>query len=84
MREIDLANAYIADYTACFEDNRNQEKIEFELETLLRQRIFGICLGYEDLNDHDELRKDPLFQRYAGRMIQQEMIANMTVTEGYH
>jgi hypothetical protein len=67
LREIDLANAYIADYAACFEDNRNQEKIEFELETLLRQRIFGICLGYEDLNDHEELRKDPLFATMCGK-----------------
>jgi hypothetical protein len=67
LREIDLANAYIADYATCFEDNRNQKKIEFELETLLRQRIFGICLGYEDLNDHDELRKDPLFATVCGK-----------------
>jgi len=67
LREIDLANEYITDFASCFEDNRNQEKIEFELETLFRQRIFGICLGYEDLNDHDELRKDPLFATICGK-----------------
>lgn len=44
----------------CFTDKRNPKKIMHTLPTLLRQRIFGLCQGYEDLNDHDEWRKDPL------------------------
>ena len=36
------------------------ELIEHEVATLVGQRVFGIALGYEDLNDHDELRHDPV------------------------
>jgi len=60
LREIDKANNFIKDFSSCFIDYRNQELIEHKLEELLKQRIYGICLGYEDLNDHDELRHDPL------------------------
>jgi hypothetical protein len=42
---------------ACFRDRRNQELIEHRVETLMVQRVFGIALGYEDLNDHDKLRQ---------------------------
>jgi hypothetical protein len=60
LREIDKANNFIKDFSSCFRDYRDQDLIEHSLEELLKQRIFGICLGYEDLNDHDELRYDPL------------------------
>jgi hypothetical protein len=60
LREIDKANNFIKDFTFCFTDYRDQDLTEHSLEELLKQRIFGICLGYEDLNDHDELRYDPL------------------------
>jgi hypothetical protein len=42
--------------------------VEHRLETLLAQRIFGLALGYEDLNDHDELRKDPVLAVLAGKL----------------
>lgn len=67
LREIEQGNNYIKDFTHCFKDNRKPEKIEHKLQTLLAQRIFGICLGYEDVNDHDELRKDPLFATMCGK-----------------
>jgi len=60
LREIEKRNSFIDDFSKCFTDYRNQEKIEHTITELLAQRIFGICLGYEDLNDHDELRHDPL------------------------
>ena len=41
-------------------DQRDPDKIEHSLESMLRQRIYGLALGYEDLNDHDSLRKDLL------------------------
>src|SRR5438876_9249846 len=47
-------------FASCFHDVRRQELIEHEVVTLIRQRVFGIALGYEDLNDHDELRHDPM------------------------
>jgi hypothetical protein len=43
---------------ACFRDDRAADQIEHQVEAMLRQRIFGIALGYEDVNDHDELRHD--------------------------
>ena len=61
LREIESARSYISDFESCFVDYRNQKYVEHPLGDLLSQRIFGICLGYEDINDHDELRKDPLF-----------------------
>ncbi len=53
---------------ACFTDRRNPELIEHSVETLLMQRITGIALGYEDLNDHDELRHDPMMAVLAGKL----------------
>ncbi|MCX7024022.1 MAG: transposase [Spirochaetes bacterium] len=41
-------------------DLRNPKLIPHDLRTILSQRIFGLCRGYEDINDHDELRFDPL------------------------
>jgi hypothetical protein len=48
-------------------DRRDPDKIEHSLESMLRQRIYGLALGYEDLNDHDFLRKDLLWQAAAER-----------------
>ena len=45
---------------SCFHDVRCPELIEHQVVTLVGQRVFGIALGYEDLNDHDELRHDPI------------------------
>src|SRR5205807_1226187 len=55
-------------FAACFHDARRQHLIEHEVATLLGQRVFGIALGYEDLNDHDELRHDPVMAILAGKL----------------
>jgi hypothetical protein len=52
----------------CFTDRRAPHLIEHRVETLLTQRISGIALGYEDLNDHDELRHDPIMAVLAGKL----------------
>jgi len=52
----------------CFGDTRRPHLIEHEVATLLAQRVFGIALGYEDLNDHDELRHDPMMAVLAGKL----------------
>jgi hypothetical protein len=44
----------------CFIDRRHPAQVEHTVRTLAGQRVFGIALGYEDLNDHDELRHDPV------------------------
>jgi hypothetical protein len=55
-------------FASCFHDERRAELIEHEVVTLVGQRVFGIALGYEDLNDHDELRHDPLMAVLAGKL----------------
>lgn len=53
---------------ACFKDVRNAAFVEHQVETLVMQRVVGIALGYEDLNDHDELRHDPVLAALAGKL----------------
>jgi hypothetical protein len=60
LKHIEYKFGFIKQFSQCFTDYRDTEKIEHTLLTLLRQRIFGIALGYEDVNDHDTLRNDPL------------------------
>jgi hypothetical protein len=55
-------------FASCFHDERRAEWIEHEVATLVGQRVFGIALGYEDLNDHDELRHDPMMAVLAGKL----------------
>jgi hypothetical protein len=52
----------------CFKDSRDPAYTEHTLETLLMQRVVGIALGYEDLNDHDQLRHDPVMAVLAGKL----------------
>jgi hypothetical protein len=52
----------------CFIDQRAQESIEHTVRTLLGQRVFGMALGYEDLNDHEQLRHDPVFGALLGKL----------------
>jgi hypothetical protein len=53
---------------ACFKDSRNPAFTEHTVETLVMQRVVGIALGYEDLNDHDQLRHDPGMAVLAGKL----------------
>src|SRR6202521_775818 len=55
-------------FASCFHDERRPEWIEHEVATLVGQRVFGIALGYEDLNDHDELRHDPMMAGLVGKL----------------
>src|SRR5207344_2453825 len=63
-RAIDL----VGRFANCFRDHRRQDLIEHTVGTLIGQRVFGIALGYEDLNDHDELRHDPLMAVLSGKL----------------
>src|SRR5438552_4045629 len=64
----DRAMRMTARFAACFHDERRRDLIEHEVATLVGQRVFGIALGYEDLNDHDELRHDPMMAVLAGKL----------------
>jgi len=60
LREVEKRIGMVRQFAACFRDYRNVDLIEHTVEELVAQRIYGLALGYEDLNDHEELRKDPL------------------------
>ena len=61
LREVDRATGILGQFAACFRDHRDPTRITHAVSALVRQRVYGLALGYEDLNDHDQLRHDPLF-----------------------
>ena len=66
--EADKAIGLVRRLAGCFRDKRDARFIEHTVATLVGQRVFGIALGYEDLNDHDELRHDPMMSVLAGKL----------------
>jgi hypothetical protein len=60
LREVEKRIGILHQFAACFTDYRNPDLIEHTVEQLVVQRVYGLALGYEDLNDHEELRNDPL------------------------
>jgi Transposase DDE domain group 1 len=64
----DRAIGLVDRLAVCFIDHRSPELIEHRVATLVGQRVFAIALGYEDLNDHDELRRDPVMAVLAGKL----------------
>ena len=68
LREISLGKKVIHKFSNCFTDYRDGDRIDHTVSELLGQRIFAIALGYEDLNDHDMLRNDPLLATLVGKL----------------
>jgi hypothetical protein len=66
--QADAAIGLIDRLAGCFSDGRKAELIEHSVRTLVGQRVFGMALGYEDLNDHDQLRHDPVFGALLGKL----------------
>ena len=64
----DRAIGMVDRFAACFRDYRRQDLVEHAVRTLIGQRVYGIALGYEDLNDHDQLRHDPVLAVLAGKL----------------
>ena len=67
LREIEERFRFVERFAACFTDHRDPESIEHPLVDLLKQRLFGLCLGYEDLQDHDLLRHDAALAVLVGK-----------------
>ena len=67
LREVDRVTSIIEKFAACFSDLRDPERIEHQVRELVAQRVYALALGYEDLNDHDELRKDALLATLVGK-----------------
>jgi hypothetical protein len=59
LREVEKRTHILKRLSGCFTDYRNPKFVEHTLEALIKQRVLGIAMGYEDLNDHDTLRQDP-------------------------
>ena len=60
LREVEARTHILKRLGGCFEDHRRADRVEHPVERLVKQRVLGICLGYEDLDDHDELCRDRL------------------------
>jgi len=67
LAEVERCTAILRQFAACFRDHRDPDLIEHTLEELIAQRVYGLALGYEDLNDHEELRYDPLLATLVGK-----------------
>jgi hypothetical protein len=66
VRETDQGLNLLPRFSRCFLDGREQDRIEHSILEMVSQRVYGLALGYEDLNDHEQLRKDPLFGVLVG------------------
>ena len=75
LRQADQRLNLLARLAECFLDGRNQNQVEHSILEMLSQRIYGLALGYEDLNDHEQLRNDPVFGILAGREQLEEPLA---------
>src|SRR5271165_3162804 len=89
LRATDRAIGLMDRFAACFHDERRRKLIEHEVTTLVGQRVFAIALGYEDLNDHDELRHDPMMAVLAGKLEARRadcapVAGKSTLNRGFH
>jgi hypothetical protein len=75
LREVEGRINLLDRLAQCFSDGRNPELIGHPLREMLSQRIYGLALGYEDLNDHEQLRSDPLFGVLSGKRKLEEPLA---------
>ena len=67
LRKTEQLTGIIRQFAACFTDHRKADLIEHTVEELVAQRVDALALGYEDLNDHDDLRRDPLLATVVGK-----------------
>jgi hypothetical protein len=67
LRQVDINLGLTAELAQCFYDQRNPVWVDHSVQELLRQRLFGTALGYEDINDHQRLRLDPLLAAACGK-----------------
>src|SRR5947209_4104705 len=77
LREVAEKTGIVRDFASCFEDFRNPELILHTREEIISQRIYALICGYEDLNDHDTLRRDPLFGLLIGK--EEELASHSTL-----
>jgi hypothetical protein len=76
LRQFDSQIGFTQRFTDCLEDPRTPDQIEHTFPEMVRQRIYGILAGYEDCNDHDTLRGDPVFKIVAARKPEYDDLAS--------
>ncbi len=67
LQETDAKMNLLARFSQCFADGRDPQQITHSVEQMVRQRVYALALGYEDLNDHEQLRQDRLLQVMTGK-----------------
>jgi len=67
LHQAEQKTGILRQFAGCFRDYRDPARIEHSVAELVRQRVYGLALGYEDLNDHDQLRADPLLAMLSGK-----------------
>src|SRR6202034_1689386 len=67
LRQTDRRLNLLPRLAQCFLDGRNPDLVKHSILEMVSQRVYGLALGYEDLNDREQLRKDPVFGVLAGR-----------------
>ncbi len=67
LRQTEQRSGIVRQFAACFRDHRQPGQVEHSVRELVSQRVYGLALGYEDLNDHDQLRSDPLLALLSGK-----------------
>jgi len=67
LRQVDRRIHLLQRFANCFVDGRDAARVEHSVTEMVAQRTYGLALGYEDLNDHEQLRHDPLFGLLAGK-----------------
>jgi hypothetical protein len=67
LRQVEGRADILGRFAACFADQRDPLRITHSVEQLIKQRVYGLALGYEDLNDHEKLRRDPLLALLSGK-----------------
>jgi Transposase DDE domain group 1 len=70
--ELDKKRDITSRFATCFKDYRDPNKILHPVHSLVAQRIYGLIMGYEDINDHEILRHDPIFALSVGKVINSE------------
>jgi Transposase DDE domain group 1 len=79
LREIEQGRGYIREFSRCFRDGRDQRFVQHSVESMIAQRVYGLCLGYEDLVDHDELRDDPMMGLLCGKVDEESLAGKSTL-----
>jgi hypothetical protein len=67
LRQVESRTNILGRFAACFTDQRDPLRVEHSVEQLVKQRVYGLALGYEDLNDHERLRRDPFLALLSGK-----------------